>query len=74
MFESGFPDASGREEGLMRGLDPGLGPVSGYPDPLCGYATALRLVGRGEVVVPVRWQEFLTFVVILVFDFSFELS
>jgi hypothetical protein len=29
MFESGFPDASGREDGLMSGLAPGLGPVSG---------------------------------------------
>jgi hypothetical protein len=28
MFEKGFPDASGREEGLMSGLAPGLGPVS----------------------------------------------
>ena len=30
MFENGFPDASGREEGLMRGLAPGLGPVSDH--------------------------------------------
>jgi hypothetical protein len=29
MFESEFPDASGREEGLMSGLTRGLGPVSG---------------------------------------------
>jgi hypothetical protein len=28
MFESGFPDVSGREEGLMSGLAPGLGRAS----------------------------------------------
>ncbi len=29
MFDRGFSDTSGREEGLMNGLAPGLGPVSG---------------------------------------------
>jgi len=29
MFDNGFPDASGREEGYMVGVAPGLGPVSG---------------------------------------------
>jgi hypothetical protein len=55
MFESGFPDTSGREAGLMSGLAPGLGPVSGYPWPITRARDRIT-IGDGMVLLFVlRW-------------------
>jgi hypothetical protein len=55
MFESGFLDASGREEGLMSGLTPGLGPVSGYPWPIARARDRITLGGGMVLLFVLRW-------------------
>jgi hypothetical protein len=55
MFESGFPDASGREEGLMSGLAPGLGPVSGYPWPITRAHDRITIGGGMVLLFVLRW-------------------
>ncbi len=60
MFENGFPDSSGREEGLMSGLAPGLGPVSGYPWPITRTHDRITIGGGMVLLFVLTW-----FVVVL---------